>query len=134
MKKVKRQMTGVPIVTQWKQIWLGTMRLWIRSLASLSELRILCYHELWCKCRLSSDPALLWLWHRPAAAAPIRPLAWEPPCATGAALKTKIKTKTKTNDKHGEDIYYIYNKGYILFAKISNNSIRKRQSSFFKET
>ena len=29
------------------------------------------------------DPALLWLWHRPAATAPIRPLAWEPPYAAG---------------------------------------------------
>ena len=25
------------------------------------------------------DPTLLWLWHRLAATAPIRPLAWEPP-------------------------------------------------------
>ena len=33
------------------------------------------------------DPALLWLWCRPAAAASIRPLAWEPPCAAGVALK-----------------------------------------------
>ena len=33
------------------------------------------------------DPALLWLWCRPAAVAPIRPLAWEPPYASGAALK-----------------------------------------------
>ena len=33
------------------------------------------------------DPALLWLWRRPAATAPIRPLAWEPPYAAGAALK-----------------------------------------------
>ena len=30
---------------------------------------------------------LLWLWQRLAAAALIRPLAWELPCATGAALK-----------------------------------------------
>ena len=36
-----------------------------------------------------SDPALLWLWCRPAAVAPIRPLAWEPPYAAGAALKSK---------------------------------------------
>ena len=40
------------------------------------------------------DPAWLWLWHRPVAIAPIRPLAWEPPYATGAALKDK-KTKKK---------------------------------------
>ena len=36
------------------------------------------------------DPALLWLWHRPAATVPIRPLAWESPYAMGAALKSKI--------------------------------------------
>ena len=30
-------------------------------------------------CRCSSDLSLLWLWHRLAAAAPIQPLAWEPP-------------------------------------------------------
>ena len=27
------------------------------------------------------DPALLWLWRRSAATAPIGPLAWEPPYA-----------------------------------------------------
>ena len=43
--------------------------------------------------RNSSDPALLWLWHRHAATAPIRPLAWEPPYATGAALKSQKKKK-----------------------------------------
>ena len=32
-------------------------------------------------------PALLWLWCRLAAIALIRPLAWEPPYAAGAALK-----------------------------------------------
>ena len=37
--------------------------------------------------RSSSDPVLLWLWCRLAATAPIRPLAWEPPYATGAALE-----------------------------------------------
>ena len=33
------------------------------------------------------DPALLWLWCRPAAVTPIRPLAWEAPYAVGVALK-----------------------------------------------
>ena len=28
--------------------------------------------------RRGLDPVLLWLWRRPAAIAPIRPLAWEP--------------------------------------------------------
>ena len=34
-------------------------------------------------CRRGSDPALLWLLHRPAATAPIGPLAWELPYAMG---------------------------------------------------
>ena len=42
-----------------------------------------------------SDPLLLCLWRRPAAAAPIQPLTWEPPYATGAALK-KTKKKKQT--------------------------------------
>ena len=38
------------------------------------------------------DPVWPWLWCRPAAVAPIQPLAWELPCATGAALKKTTKT------------------------------------------
>ena len=38
-------------------------------------------------CRLGWDLALLWLQCRPAATAPIGPLAWEPPYAVGVALK-----------------------------------------------
>ena len=41
-------------------------------------------------CRHGSDLALLWLWHRLAAIAPIQPLAWELPYVEGAALKSKI--------------------------------------------
>ena len=40
--------------------------------------------------RHGSDPALLWLWRRLAAAAPTGPLAWELSYAAGAALKKKI--------------------------------------------
>ena len=47
-------------------------------------------------CIHGSDPALLWLCCRLAAVALIRPLAWELPCASGTALKSKTKTKTKT--------------------------------------
>ena len=50
-------------------------------------------------CRHGSDPALLWLWHRPAAVAPIRPLAWEPPYAAGAAQRNSKKTKKKKKKK-----------------------------------
>ena len=41
------------------------------------------------------DLALLQLWHRPDVIAPIRPLAWEPTCAVGVALKSK-KTHQQT--------------------------------------
>ena len=44
--------------------------------------------------RGSLDLALLWLWCRPVAVAPIQPLAWEPPYAAGVALKRQ-KTKKK---------------------------------------
>ena len=37
--------------------------------------------------RYSSDLALLWLWNRPAAIAPTRPLPWEPSYAMGVTLK-----------------------------------------------
>ena len=59
-------------MAQQKQIQLGTMKLQVGSLASLSRLRIRCCCEVWC---------------RLAAVAPIRLLAWEPPYAVGAALK-----------------------------------------------
>ena len=36
---------------------------------------------------------LLWLWCRPAATAPIRPLAWEPLCAEGVAPEMAKKKK-----------------------------------------
>ena len=48
-------------------------------------------------CRRGLDPALLWLWCRLAAIAPIRPLAWEPPYAAGVALKRQKQDKQKTN-------------------------------------
>ena len=45
--------------------------------------------------RHSLDLALLWLWHRPAAAVPIQPLACELPYAEGVALKRQKKKKNK---------------------------------------
>ena len=63
------------------------MRLQVRS-PLLSGLRIRC-------CR-GSDSALLWLWHKLAAVAPIRPLAWEPQYAIGVAQKKKKKSKLET--------------------------------------
>ena len=51
---------GVPVVAQQKRIRLGTVRLRVRSLASLSGLRIPCCRELWCRSqtRLRSGVAM----------------------------------------------------------------------------
>ena len=58
------------------------MRLWVRPGVAVS-----------CGVghRYDSDPELLWLWCRLAAAAPIHTLAWDLPYAPGTALKRKKK-------------------------------------------
>ena len=63
------------------------MRLWVQSLASLSGLKIWHCHELWCRSqtRLGSGIAV--------AVALIRPIAWEPPYAAGAALEKDKREK-----------------------------------------
>ena len=55
-------------------------------------------------CRGGSDPALQWLWCRPAATAPIGPLAWEPPCAAGAAIKKKRKRRKRNKRKRKDSL------------------------------
>ena len=44
-------------------------------------------------CRCGLDLALLWLWCRPTATAPIQLLDWEPPYSMGTALKIFLKNK-----------------------------------------
>ena len=61
-------------------------------------------------CRLGSDPVLLWLWCRPAAAASGRPLAWGPPYATGTTLE-------KPNDQKKRKFYWL---GIFKSSKISS--------------
>ena len=45
--------------------------------------------------RRGLGPSLLWLWYRPAAAAPMQLLAWELPYAEGVAQKKKKKERKK---------------------------------------
>ena len=86
---------------QRKRIQPVSMRLQVRSLASLNGLSgggVSCGVG----CRLDLDPELLWLWHRPAAVTPIQPLAWEPPCAVGVALKSKKEGRKEEKIKKKE--------------------------------
>ena len=46
-------------------------------------------------CRHGLVLAWLWLWRRPAAIAPIRPLALEPPYAVSVALENTKQNKKK---------------------------------------
>ena len=68
---------------------------WPRSVGWGSSIGVSCgvghRHDL--------DLALLRLWRRPAATAPIRLLAWEPPYAASAALKSKQTNKQTTTAK-----------------------------------
>ena len=48
---------------------------------------------------------MLWLWRRPAATTPIRPPAWEPAYAAGAALE-----KTKKDTKKKKKIFFLIEK------------------------
>ena len=74
------------------------------------------------------DLALLWLWCRAVAVALIRPLAWEPPYATGAALKKKKKKKdkkTKHNKKPPK------NHHVLITKELSTICLTSKQFLFF---
>ena len=47
---------------------------------------------------------MLWLWRRPAAAAPIRPLAWEPPYAVG--LDQEMAKRQKKSEQNQNAIAF----------------------------
>ena len=76
-------------MAQWKESMRMRFDPWPRSVGRGSGVAVSCGVGH----RRSLDPVLLWLWlwHRPAAAALIQPLAWEPPYAVGVALKSKNK-------------------------------------------
>ena len=52
--------------------------------------------------RYGLDPALLWLWRRLSTTVPIRPLAWEPPCAEEEAQEMAKRQKKKKKKEEEE--------------------------------
>ena len=88
---LKNQGLGVPNVAKQKRIQPISMRMWVHpwpcSVGQGFSVALIC--GIGCRCSL--DLALLWLWCRLEAIAPIWPLAWELPYATGTTLKSKAK-------------------------------------------
>ena len=76
--------------------------MWVQSLALLSGLRFRGAVSSGVVHRGGWDPVLLWLWCRPAAAAPVGPQAWELPYATPAALRKKKKEKKKRKENRND--------------------------------
>ena len=83
-------------------------------------------------CRRGSDPALLWLWRRPVATAPIGPLAWEPPYAAGAAQEIATTTKRQKQNKTKQKNNSLYNS--IKKNKIGINITGKCKTCTLKTT
>ena len=98
MSLIKTTKQGVPIVVWWVKNPTSIHEN-VSMMASLNGLRIWHCREL-CGVghRRGSDPVLLSLWFRLAAAAPIRPLAWELSYAAGAALKFFLKKEKNKNN------------------------------------
>ena len=85
-------------------------------------------------CRHGLGPELLWLWHRPEATAPIRPLAWELPYAIGAALK---RQKNKTFVLPSTFRFALHLKLILRYGAIGSRQILPRtatQLTFIEET
>ena len=78
---------GVPVVVQWKRIWLVSIRMQVRSLTLLSGLRIRRCHDLWC--RLQTWSQICYCCGFGVGQQLIQTLAWEFPYAADAVLKSK---------------------------------------------
>ena len=72
-------------------------------------------------CRHCSEPLLLWLWCRPVATVLIRPLAWEPPYAVGAAVeKPKSQKKRRLRETplaFLEENFHTSSTSYLVLLK-----------------
>ena len=84
------------------------------------------------------DPALLWLWCRLAATAPIRPLTWEPPYAVRVAqemAKKPQKKPTKGNVQNGRKLFQVMQliRAYSLeYTNNLDNSTGKKSTTQWK--
>ena len=114
---LKNKNLEFPLWLRGLRTWLVSVRMQVQSLSLLSGLSTQHCHSCGVGHRCILDLALLWLWHRPAAAALIHPLAWKLPYDTGVAQK---KTKTKNKPKNSKKLRQLMNlrtKRLIMFEK-----------------
>ena len=78
--------------------------------------------------RCGLDLTLLWLWCRPAAAALIRRLAWEPPYAADVALKRQKKKVRPLASSHSKDEVLTFPYPGILHEEQQINKRQKKGS------
>jgi len=98
---------------------LVTMKMWVRSLASLNALRTWHCCELGCRSQTGLRFGLLWLWCRQTARAPIRL-----PYAIGVVLKKKKKRKKK--EKKRKRLHFVQN--IKMFSDTLENGIKFKVS------
>ena len=73
----------------------------------------------------------MWLWRRLVASAPIRPLAWEPPYAVGAAQENGKRTTTTTtkeivdSSKSSNTVLALYKAMAFILEKVNSLEIKK---------
>ena len=90
-----------------ERIWLISMRMQIRSLASLSGSGFRCCHELWCRLQTWLGFLILWLWCRPAScSSDSAPSLGTSICHGWGPEKKKRKKKTNKNVPFQKNISY----------------------------
>ena len=79
---------------------------------------------------------MLWLWRRPAATAPIGPLAWKTPMCYGSGPRNGKKTKNKKikNKRQRESEKKLRTANGMLWGNISNENVEKVQAEGRKHT
>ena len=88
-----KQKQGVPVVAQWL----------MNPTRNHEVVGLIPGHAQWCRSKTRLGSRVTVALHRPVAIAPIRPLAWELPCAAGAALeKAKRQKKQQQKKKNPE--------------------------------
>ena len=80
-------------MAQRKWIWLASMRMQVRSLASLSGLKICCCCKLWCRSQIQLQSGVALAVAQASSCGSNSASAWEPPYAVGETLKRPKEKK-----------------------------------------